>query len=64
MGWEELLAAAAKVRMTEEEKVEQRLSFAYGNTHIENAHITREMVAEEASKIDSAGGPDGSRKQA
>lgn len=63
MGWEELLAAAAKVPMTEEEKVEQRLSFAYGNTHIENAHITREMVAEEAGKIDNAGGQDGSRKQ-
>jgi hypothetical protein len=62
MSWEKLLEAAANVPMTDEEKAKQRLSFAYGNTHIENAHITREMVAEEADKIDQSGGWDGSRK--
>ncbi|WP_173401414.1 hypothetical protein [Aliihoeflea sp. 2WW] len=52
MEWEQLLAEAAKVPMSEKEKAEQRLSFAYGNTHIENSRITREMVASEAAKID------------
>ena len=56
MGWEELLAKASKIPMTDTEKAEQRLSFAYGNTHIENANITRKMVAEEASKIDESRG--------
>jgi hypothetical protein len=30
---------------------EQRLSFVYGNTHIENARITREMVAAADAKV-------------
>ena len=54
MGWEKLLEEASKVPMSETDKAEQRLSFAYGNTHIENANITREMIAEEASKIDDS----------
>lgn len=62
MSWEELLAAAARVPMTDAEKAEQRLSFAYGNTHIENVHITREMIAEEARKIESSETQNGSRK--
>ena len=48
---EELIAKAQKVRMTDEELREQRLSFVYGNTHIENARITREMVAEADQKV-------------
>lgn len=52
MGWEELLKEAAKTPMSDDEKAEQRLSFAYGNTHIENHHITRRMVEEEANRID------------
>lgn len=55
---EALIAKAQKVKMTDGQLREQRLSFVYGNTHIENARITREMVAaadarvaeEEASK--------------
>ena len=54
MEWEKLLEEASKVPMSETDKAEQRLSFAYGNTHIENANITRKMIAEEASKIDDA----------
>lgn len=54
MGWEKLLEEASKVPMSETDKAEQRLSFAYGNTHIENANITRQMIAEEASKIDES----------
>ena len=30
---------------------EQRLSFVYGNTHIENERITREMVARADEKV-------------
>lgn len=37
--------------MTPEEKEEQRRSFAYGNTVIENPRITREMIDEAAEEI-------------
>lgn len=39
---------------TPQEKEEQRRSFAYGNTKIENPRITRQMVDEAA---DSLGAP-------
>jgi hypothetical protein len=48
---EELIAKAQKVQMTDEQLREQRLSFVYGNTHIENDRITREMVAEADQKV-------------
>jgi len=48
---EALIAKAQTVRMTEGQEREQRLSFVYGNTHIENARITREMVAEADEKV-------------
>lgn len=43
---QELIERAREIEMTPEQVVEQRRSFAYGNTHIENELITREMVAE------------------
>ncbi len=46
-----LIAKARKVQMTEGQMREQRLSFVYGNTHIENDIITREMVAQADEKI-------------
>lgn len=46
-----LIAKAKAVRMTEDQMREQRLSFVYGNTHIENERITREMVAEADEKV-------------
>jgi len=46
-----LIAKARKVKMTEGQMREQRLSFVYGNTHIENEIITREMVAQADDKI-------------
>jgi hypothetical protein len=49
-----LLDAAKKAVPSESEKEEQRRSFAYGNTKIENPRITREMVDQEA---DSLGAP-------
>jgi hypothetical protein len=48
---EALIAKAKKVKMTDGQMREQRLSFVYGNTHIENARITREMVAAADAKV-------------
>lgn len=43
-------ASRGKV-MTEAEKEAQRRSFAYGNAHIENERVTRQMVDEAAEKL-------------
>jgi hypothetical protein len=48
---EELLEWAKKVAMTAHEKEEQRRSFAYGNTNIENPLITRETVDKQAEQL-------------
>jgi hypothetical protein len=50
---EELVERTRKIEMTPEQIKAQRRSFAYGNTHIENDRITREMVAEADRKIES-----------
>jgi hypothetical protein len=52
----DLLEAARKAVPTAEEKEQQRRSFAYGNTKIENSRITREMVD---SAADALGEPKG-----
>ena len=52
---EELVQKARKIDMTPDQLRTQRRSFAYGNTHIENERITREMVAEVDSKIEAEG---------
>jgi hypothetical protein len=41
-----LVERARAIEMTPSQLREQRQSFVYGNTHIENEDITREMVAE------------------
>jgi len=41
-----LIERARSVRMTSAQREEQRRSFAYGNTKIENDRITRKMVKE------------------
>ena len=46
-----LIEKAKKITMSPEQVVEQRRSFAYGNTSFENPRITREMVQEEAQKL-------------
>lgn len=46
-----MLDAARKAPMTAEDKEAQRRSFAYGNAHIENERVTREMVDKAASRI-------------
>lgn len=48
---EALIEKAKRVQMTEKQMREQRLSFVYGNTHIENERITREMVAEADERV-------------
>jgi hypothetical protein len=51
---EELVIRARKITMTSAQIREQRRSFAYGNTNIENERITREMVAEADQKIEAS----------
>jgi hypothetical protein len=47
----ELLEAAKAAKPTPEQREEQRRSFVYGNTHLENELITREMVGREAERL-------------
>jgi hypothetical protein len=48
---EQLVERTRKIEMTPGQATAQRQSFAYGNTHIENENVTREMVAEADRKI-------------
>lgn len=48
---QKLIDASRGKVMTEAEKEAQRRSFAYGNAHIENERVTRQMVNEAAEKI-------------
>lgn len=50
-----LLEQAKKVQMTPAQQEEQRRSFAYGNTKIENDLITREMIDEAAERLAKQG---------
>ena len=50
---EELVLRARKITMTADQLREQMQSFAYGNTHIENERITREMIAEADRQIEA-----------
>lgn len=51
---QELVEAARRVPFPAEDREAQRRSFAYGNTHIENERITREMVDEQAEALKAA----------
>ena len=48
---QELINAARLRPFSEDEREAQRRSFAYGNTHIENERVTREMVDEQAEVL-------------
>lgn len=50
---EQLVEKARKIEMTPEQARRQRRSFVYGNTHIENDRITREMVAIVDSELEA-----------
>jgi len=47
----ELIEASKTVQPSQEQREEQRRSFAYGNTAFENSRITREMVDEQAELL-------------
>lgn len=47
-----LVELARTVQMTDEQKEEQRRSFAYGNTALENEAITREMIDRQAETLE------------
>jgi len=47
----ELMEKARSIRMTPKEIQEQRVSFVYGNTNIENSRITKQMVEEIDAKL-------------
>jgi len=51
--FEELVRIARAIEMSPDQLRQQRQSFAYGNTHIENERITREMVAEADKKLEA-----------
>jgi hypothetical protein len=51
---QELLAAAKRATPSKEQNEEQRRSFAFGNTNIENPRITRETVDKEAEGLKRA----------
>ena len=46
-----LLKRARSAAVSPTEREEQRRSFAYGNARIENKHVTRRMIDEEADKL-------------
>ena len=46
-----LVELAKGVQMSEAQRNEQRNSFVYGNTKIENGNVTRELVEEIARKV-------------
>ncbi len=51
-----LLERTRNARMTREEREEQRRSFAYGNSKIENDRITRETIDREAELLAAENG--------
>ncbi|MDA7423798.1 hypothetical protein [Thalassococcus lentus] len=53
---DQLIEKARKVRMTEPQKLEQRISFAFGTAKIENDDVTREMVQDAVRKFSEANG--------
>lgn len=46
-----LIELARGVHMSEEQRNEQRNSFVYGNTKIENSNVTRELVEEISHRV-------------
>lgn len=47
----ELVRIASKIKMTESEREEQRISFSYGSAKIENDRVTEEMVRSAADAL-------------
>ena len=55
---ETLIAAARLKEFPSSEREAQRRSFAYGNTHIENSRITRELIDHQAELLRLQAGED------
>lgn len=51
---EKLIEKAKTVHMSNADREAQRRSFAYGNAHIENERVTKQMVDEAADRIRKA----------
>lgn len=49
---DQLIEAARTAEFTAVQREEQRRSFAYGNTKIENPRITRETIDEQAAELE------------
>ncbi len=49
----ELLERAKSVTMTDAQREEQRRSFAFGNTKIENDRITRQTIDDAAAALEA-----------
>ena len=47
----ELLDHARTATMTAEQRQAQRISFAYGNSKIENSHVTRTSIKRESEAL-------------
>ena len=54
MKLEELLDKARNTSLSADDRERQRQSFAYGNSNIENEHITRETIQRESKKLRSS----------
>lgn len=52
----ELIEKARRVQMSAQEREEQRRSFAYGNSRIENDRITRTTIDEQADQLKASNG--------
>ncbi len=49
---DQLIEAARAAEFTADQREEQRRSFAYGNTKIENPRITRQTIDEQAAELE------------
>lgn len=55
----DLIERARRVRMTQAQREQQAISFAYGNVHLENDRVTREIVRRAAIRLKQGHGPTG-----
>ncbi len=51
--FDDLLGRARLVKMTSQEREEQRRSFAFGNAKIDNDDVTRESIDREADRLNN-----------
>jgi len=59
---EKLILKARHIKMTPEQVREQRRSFVYGNTHIENENITRDLVEQVDRELEATGSTTGDER--